>query len=196
MIPGSSEMRICVVILGLCLAALRPPIDAHAQNSSSGGWMIPDWNKPPITDANRKPAPRRSLAGTWGPVEGGVQIGSDLREQRFFGYSVGSWVDDYTLEVQTVGTMPEDRVWLDSTGRPISDRVRVTETFRRVDYDTLVWSETLEDPKVYSKPWETMRLPMRLHDPRTDVMEYYCSPVEQDNYNKRFGNAAGGKEAR
>src|SRR5436309_15008075 len=71
MIPGSSEMRICVVILGLCLAALRPPIDAHAQNSSSGGWMIPDWNKPPITDANRKPARRRSLAGTWGPAEGG-----------------------------------------------------------------------------------------------------------------------------
>ncbi len=241
-------MRICVVILGLCLAALSPPIDAHAQNSSPGGWLIPDWNKPAITDANKKAAPRRSLAGTWGPaegagagtqasgvqlkpnngkpenqlpytpyglelyrshkalegvdavlptqdndprnrcellgvprynhynirltqifqdeykivilyqydnrwrliwtdgrelpklVEGGVQIGSDLREQRFFGYSVGRWVDDYTLEVQTVGTMPEDRVWLDSTGRPISDQVRVTETFRRVDYDTLVWS--------------------------------------------------------
>src|SRR5207245_5358811 len=70
MIPGSSEMRICVVILGLCLATLSPPVDAQAQNSSSGGWMIPDWNKPPITDANKKPAPRRSLAGTWGPAGG------------------------------------------------------------------------------------------------------------------------------
>src|SRR5207249_7042247 len=70
MIPGSSEMRICVVILGLCLAALSPPIDAHAQNSSPGGWLIPDWNKPAITDANKKAAPRRSLAGTWGPAEG------------------------------------------------------------------------------------------------------------------------------
>ncbi len=44
-------MRICVVILGLCLAALSPPIDAHAQNSSPGGWLIPDWNKPAITAA-------------------------------------------------------------------------------------------------------------------------------------------------
>src|SRR5437016_14545892 len=70
MIPGSSEMRICVVILGLCLAASSPFGDAHAQNSSPSGWPIPDWNKPPITDANRKPAPRRSLAGTWGPAEG------------------------------------------------------------------------------------------------------------------------------
>src|SRR5207247_8988730 len=69
MIPGSSEMRICVVILGLCLAALSPPIDAHAQKSSPGGWLIPDWNKPAITDANKKAAPRRSLTGTWGPAE-------------------------------------------------------------------------------------------------------------------------------
>ena len=109
-------------------------------------------------------------------VDGRVEIAGEVREQRFFGYSVGRWVDDYTLEVQTVGTMPEDRVWLDSTGRPISDQVRVTETFQRLDYDTLVWSETIVDPKVYATPVETMKLPMRLHDPRTDIMEYYCSP--------------------
>jgi hypothetical protein len=89
--------------------------------------------------------------------------------------------------------MPQDRVWLDSTGRPISDQARVTETFRRVDYDTLVWSETLEDARLYTKPFETMKLRMRLHDPRTDIMEYYCSPVEADNYNKLFGNAGNAK---
>lgn len=127
------------------------------------------------------------------PVEGGVMIGDELREPRYFGYSVGRWVDDYTFEVQTVGTMPEDRVWLDSGGRPISDQVRVTERFQRVDYDTLIWTETIEDPKVYTKPWETMRLPMRLHDPRTDIQEYYCSPTEQETYNKLFGNSVSDK---
>ena len=294
---------ILVVTSGLFIAVLAVPVDTFAQNSSPGGWLTPDWNKPPISDANRKPAPRRSLAGTWGPAagpgagtqasgvqlkpndgkpenqlpytpyglelyrshkalegvdsvlpgqdndprnrceplgvprynhynvrliqffqddykvvilysydnrwrviwtdgrelpklaEGGVQMAGEIREQRFFGYSAGRWVDDYTLEVQTVGTMPEDRAWLDSTGRPISEQVRVTETFRRVDYDTLVWSETVEDPKVYTRPWETMRLPMRLHDPRTDIMEYYCSPQDQDNYNKVFRNATSGKGA-
>jgi hypothetical protein len=291
--------RILVLIVGLLVAALGLPADTRAQTGSVGGWLAPDWNKPPITDANRKPAPRRSLAGTWGPaagplagiqgsgvaskpnngrpenqlpyapygldlyrshkalegvdavlpdqgndprnrceplgvprynhynlrltqifqdpykvvilyhydnrwriiwtdgrelptlVDGGVAIGGELREQRFFGYSVGRWVDDYTLEVHTVGTMPEDRVWLDSTGRPISDQARITETFRRVDEDTMVWSETIDDPKVYTQPWEALRLPMRLQNPRTDVMEYYCSPVEQENYNKLFGNTAG-----
>jgi hypothetical protein len=126
-------------------------------------------------------------------VEGGaVDLGGEIREQRFLGYSVGRWTDETTFEAQTVGTMPEDRVWLDSTGRPISEEVRVTERFRRLDSHTLEWSETIEDPKVYAKPWETMRLPMRLADPRTDVMEYYCSPVEQQNYNRRFGIGASG----
>ena len=128
-------------------------------------------------------------------VDGGVDIGGELREPRFFGYSVGRWLDDYTFEAQTVGTMPDDRVWLDSTGRPISEKAHVTETFRRVDADTLIWSETIDDPKLYTRPWETMRLAMRLHDPRTDIQEYYCSPSEQENYNKLFGSGASSKGA-
>jgi hypothetical protein len=50
-------------------------------------------------------------------VDGAVDIAGEIREQRFFGYSVGRWVDDYTLEAQTVGTMPAERVWLDATTR-------------------------------------------------------------------------------
>jgi hypothetical protein len=123
-------------------------------------------------------------------LDGGVEIDGQYREQRIFGYSVGTWIDDNTLEVQTVGTLAEDKVWLDSTGRPVSDQARITETFRRVNHDTLEWTETLDDPKMYTRPWETMKLPMRLHDPRTDVMEYYCSPQEQENYNEALRNAA------
>lgn len=124
-------------------------------------------------------------------VDGGVEIDGEYREARWFGYSVGRWVDDYTLEVVTVGTMPEDRVWLDNTGRPISDQARITERFRRLDNDTLEWSETIDDPKIYTRPWETMRLRMTLQDSRIDLMTRYCSPVEIDNYNKTFGDAAG-----
>src|SRR5260370_42642022 len=84
-------------------------------------------------------------------LDGGAEIDGQFREQRWMGYSVGNWLDDYTLEVQTVGTMPEDRVWLDNTGRPLSDRLRVTETFRRLEYDTLGWAETLADPLMQRK---------------------------------------------
>lgn len=117
-------------------------------------------------------------------IEGGVQIGNESREQRFYGYSVGKWVDDTTLVAETIGTMPEDRVWLDATGRPLSDQVKTIETYHRVNYDTLEFSETIDDPKIYIRPWATLdKLRMRLLDPRTDVMEFYCSPVERTRYN-------------
>jgi hypothetical protein len=127
-------------------------------------------------------------------LDGAVELDGQIREQRFFGYSVGKWLDDYTFQIETVGTMPEDRVWLDSTGRPISDQVHVTEIFRRIGADEMEWSETITDPKIFTKPVETMKLPLRLQDPGTDLMEYYCSPVEAENYNKRFGSAAAGEK--
>ena len=126
-------------------------------------------------------------------VDGGVEMDGEFREARWFGYSVGRWIDDYTLEVVTVGTMPEDRVWLDNTGRPISDQARITERFHRLDSDTLEWSETIDDPKIYTRPWDTMKLRMTLQDSRIDLMTRYCSPVEIDNYNKTFGDAASAK---
>jgi hypothetical protein len=126
-------------------------------------------------------------------VDGGVEVDGKYRESRWFGYSVGKWIDDYTLEVQTIGTMPEDRVWLDNTGRPISDQLRITETFRRLDHDSMEWSETIDDPKIYTRPWQTMKMPMVLQDPRTDLMTRYCSPSEIEAYNSIYGNPVSGK---
>ena len=123
-------------------------------------------------------------------VDGGVLVGKEVREPRFYGYSVGKWVDDTTLVVQTVGMMPEDRVWLDITGRPISDAARVEERFHRVNHDRLELTVTIDDPKMYTKPWIAMnKFPMRLEDPHRDVMEMYCSLSEMEKYNKLFASS-------
>jgi hypothetical protein len=128
-------------------------------------------------------------------VEGGVKTGDRYQDQRFYGFSVGKWTDDSTFVVQTVGTMPEDRVWLDSTGRPISDQVKVTETYHRVNYGTLELSETIDDPKLYTKPWVTMdKLQMQLQDPHTDIQEFGCSPVEQQRYDNLTAPDSDSKE--
>jgi len=126
-------------------------------------------------------------------LDGGVEINGEYHEQRWMGYSVGKWLDDTTLEVQTIGTMPDDRVWLDNTGRPISDQVHITETFRRVDNDTMEWTEVLDDPKIFTKPWQTMKITMRAQDPRVDILTRYCSPKEIDAYNKAYGDSVSGK---
>ena len=130
-------------------------------------------------------------------VEGGVLIGNEVKEPRYYGYSVGKWVDDTTLEVETTGMMGEERVWLDTAGRPISDQLKVEERFHRVDRDDLEWTVTIDDPKIYTKPWIAMnKFPMRLEDPHRDVMEQYCSPSEMERYNKLFGDPSSGEGKR
>jgi hypothetical protein len=126
-------------------------------------------------------------------VDGGVMVGNEFKEQRYFGYSVGKWVDDTTLVVQTVGTMGDDKTWMDPAGRPVSDALRVEERFHRVDSDHLELTVTIDDPKMYTKPWVAMnKFPMKLQDPHTDVMEMYCSPSEMERFNKLVGNPSSG----
>ena len=126
-------------------------------------------------------------------VDGGVMIGKETKEPRYYGYSVGKWVDDTTLVIQTTGMMGEERVWLDTAGRPISDQLRVEERLHRVDHDHLEWTVTIDDPKMYTKPWIAMnKFPMKLEDPHKDIMEQYCSPSEMERYNKIFGDPSSG----
>jgi hypothetical protein len=115
-------------------------------------------------------------------------------EPRWFGYSVGKWVDDYTLVVQTSGT--DERTWIDRAGRPHSGDLRVEERFHRVDQDTLELTVTIDDPKMYTKPWVALdKLPFKLEPPTFDVREMICSPSEFSEYNKLIGNPASEKDS-
>jgi hypothetical protein len=72
-------------------------------------------------------------------------------DPRWYGYSVGRWVDDQPLVVNTVGT--DDRTWLDNAGNPHSNSLRVEERYRRVNQRTMELTVTLTDPLVYAKAW-------------------------------------------
>jgi len=113
-------------------------------------------------------------------------------EPRWYGYSVGKWVDDYTLVVQTTGL--DDRTWIDRAGRPHSDALRVEERFHRADRDHLELSVTIDDPKMYTKPWVALdKLRFDLQPRDFDVREMICSPSEFAQYNKLIGNPASEK---
>jgi hypothetical protein len=114
-------------------------------------------------------------------------------ESRWYGYSVGKWEDDYTFVVQTTGT--DERTWLDRAGRPHSGDLRIEERFHRVNHDRLELTMTINDPKMYTKPWVALdRLPFQLQTPNFDVREMICSPSEFAQYNKLVGNSASGKD--
>jgi hypothetical protein len=115
-------------------------------------------------------------------------------EPRWFGYSIGKWTDDYTFVVQTSGT--DERTWVDRAGRPHSGDLRIEERFHRADHDTLELTVTIDDPKMYTKPWVAVdKLRFKLKPPNFDVREMLCSPSEFAEYNKIIGKPASGKDA-
>ena len=91
------------------------------------------------------------------------------------GYSVGHWEGD-TLVVETRGM--NGRTWLDSNGHPLSDAMHLTERFRRPDFGHLEIEITIDDPKMYTKPWTVKENPHLLVD--TDLIEYVCTENEKD----------------
>lgn len=110
-------------------------------------------------------------------------------EPRWFGYSVGKWVDDYTFVVETTGT--DERTWLDRSGRPHSDELRIEERFHRPDRDHLELTVTIDDPKMYTKPWVALnKLVFDLEPPSYDVREMIWSPTEFQEYNELVGAPA------
>ena len=68
----------------------------------------------------------------------------------WMGYSTGQWDGD-TLVVETAGY--NDRTWLDLTGHPHSEALRVTERFHRLNTGQMQIEMTFDDPKTYTRPW-------------------------------------------
>jgi hypothetical protein len=106
----------------------------------------------------------------------------------WMGYSVGKWEGD-TLVVNSIGF--DERTWLDHFGYPHSDEMRLEERYRRVDRDNMELTMTLTDPKMYSAPWVSEKKVMRLV-PNREVPELFCVPSEEQSFNRRVRNPAGG----
>ena len=70
----------------------------------------------------------------------------------WMGTSVARWIDDYTLRVETAGF--NTKTWLDRAGAPHSDKLKVTEVFRRTAHDRLEIDFTMEDPQALAQPWK------------------------------------------
>ena len=101
---------------------------------------------------------------------------ADGAAPRFMGYSTGRWQGD-ELVVETVGFT--DGGWLDGMGHPHTDRMRVTERFRRRDAGHLEIQVVIDDPGAYASPF-TYTVPATLV-PEDDLLEYFCTENEKDS---------------
>ena len=87
----------------------------------------------------------------------------------FMGYSVGRWEGD-TLVIDTIGFNGRTRI--DTIGHPHSDQLHTIEKFKRTDLGHIDYVLTIDDPKAYTKPWDSVRR-WTLH-PEWEIMEYSC----------------------
>jgi hypothetical protein len=72
----------------------------------------------------------------------------------------------------------------------------VEERFHRLDHDHLELTVTIDDPKMYTKPWVALdKFILELQPSSFDVREMICSPSEYEEYNKLIGSTASDKES-
>jgi hypothetical protein len=96
-------------------------------------------------------------------------------EPLWLGYSTGRWEGD-TLVVDTVGF--NDKSWLDAFGHPHSDALHLIERYRRRDFGHLDVEITIDDPKMYTKPF-SFKVTQGLV-PDSDILESFCNENEKD----------------
>jgi hypothetical protein len=93
----------------------------------------------------------------------------------WMGYSVGRWDAD-TLVVESFGF--NDRTWLDTSGHPHTEALRMTERYRRRDFGHMEIEVTLQDPAVYARAW-TVAVSAELAAD-TELLEYVCNENTRD----------------
>ena len=105
-----------------------------------------------------------------------------------FGHSIGWWEGD-TLAIDTVGF--NEGAWMDRYGLPHTDRLHMLERVTRVDFNTLNYEVTIDDPGAYTAPWTSGYT--KQWEPGTDLFEYVC---QENNYGPELMQGDGDKVPR
>jgi len=92
----------------------------------------------------------------------------------WWGDSVGKYDGD-TLRVDTIAM--NDKSWLDTADHQHSEKLHVTEVFKKTGPDTIQWTVTYDDPVYFTKPW-SISLPLKRQ--KFDIMEMICTENNRD----------------
>ncbi len=97
----------------------------------------------------------------------------------WMGDSRASW-EGSTLVVDVVHFTPN--TWLDRAGNFHSEALHVVERYTPTGPDHLLYEVTIEDPKVFTRPWK-MSMPLyRRQETNVELLEYDCTSylLEED----------------
>ena len=98
----------------------------------------------------------------------------------YMGYSVGRWDGD-ALVVDVTSFTPY--TWFDRAGDFHSDALHVTERYTPLGPNAIRYEATIEDPKVFTRPWK-ISLPLyRRLEPDAQILDFRCiEQVEETLY--------------
>jgi hypothetical protein len=95
----------------------------------------------------------------------------------WMGQSVGNWEGD-TLVIDVSGL--DERPWFDRAGNFHSDALHVVERYTPMGPDILSYQATIEDPKVFSRPWK-ISMPLYRHvEKNARLSEFKCVEFVED----------------
>lgn len=95
----------------------------------------------------------------------------DAPIESWMGWSRGRWEDD-TLVVDVTGF--NDQTWFDRAGNFHSEALHVVERYTRTGPDHLLYEATIEDPKVFTRPWKISMPLYRRKEKNAQLLEYKC----------------------
>jgi hypothetical protein len=101
------------------------------------------------------------------------EAGSDT----WMGTNNGRWEGE-TLVIDVTGL--NGLAWLDRNGDFTSDKVHVVERFTRTSPEVLMYTATIEDPSVFTKPW-TISMPLyKRVEKDAQLLEFKCTEFAEE----------------
>ena len=97
----------------------------------------------------------------------------------WLGDSRGQWNGD-TLVVDLVDF--NDQTWFDRAGDFHSDALHVVERYTLIDSDHIQYEATIEDPKVFTRPWKMSMILYRRREKNIQLLEFDCYAFEMEKY--------------
>ena len=113
-------------------------------------------------------------------------VGKDIRT--YLGDSRGHW-EGNTLVIETTNFLDNKTgIGRNGNGIPTSDALRLIERFTRVDPNTMNYELTIDDPKIYTRPWK-IAFPITQEE-GYELFEYSCHETNYAMFNSLSGARA------
>jgi len=105
----------------------------------------------------------------------------------WMGWSRGHWEGE-TLVVDVTGLREE--TWFDRAGDYHSDQLHVVERYTPASPYHMLYEATIEDPKVFTRPWKISFPLYRRMEKNAQLLEYKCVPFTEELLYGKFKKGA------